>query len=357
MLARPLPHDNPLHTAQAFEAYSTQADGTLLRNKTSENDGEFEDRIIASDAIAKLRLAYRVQAAHPISPRPFYLAVGFRKPHLCFRFPEPMLRLYPSRLDDVPLPAARSLDPSIPRIAHRDCVYSDYGPGSPSPETPLDAEATRRFRLYYAATISWVDSQLGKKSAPRFWRGENSPPITHLLRQHPPQNIHFLPLASLPMPLVMLLCRSLAASLPIDLSSLSRMEGRLLDELHALALAASTVIALHSDHGWSLGEQGEWQKFSNFENGARVPLVVVAPGKPAVNRGQFAPPHRSPSPPILTTPPPHRRWPNPRETRSRPAATLAIRLPHPLLDARTCAIRRPASPPVFAAECSGRHAR
>jgi len=37
------------------------------------------------------------------------------------------------------------------------------------------------------------------------------------------------------------------------------------------------VVTLHSDHGWSLGEHGEWQKFSNFEHGTRVPLIVRAP--------------------------------------------------------------------------------
>jgi iduronate 2-sulfatase len=31
------------------------------------------------------------------------------------------------------------------------------------------------------------------------------------------------------------------------------------------------------DHGWSLGEHGQWEKFTLWEHGTRVPLVVRAP--------------------------------------------------------------------------------
>ncbi len=39
----------------------------------------------------------------------------------------------------------------------------------------------------------------------------------------------------------------------------------------------STVVALIGDHGWSLGEHGEFAKFSNFESATRVPLVIFDP--------------------------------------------------------------------------------
>ncbi len=54
--------------------------------------------------------------------------------------------------------------------------------------------------------------------------------------------------------------------------------GKVLDELDRLGLRKNTIIILWGDHGWKLGEHGEWCKHSNVENDANAPLLLSVPG-------------------------------------------------------------------------------
>lgn len=53
--------------------------------------------------------------------------------------------------------------------------------------------------------------------------------------------------------------------------------GKIMDELKALGLEKNTIVILWGDHGWKLGEYGEWGKRSNMELDLRSPLIVSTP--------------------------------------------------------------------------------
>jgi choline-sulfatase len=55
--------------------------------------------------------------------------------------------------------------------------------------------------------------------------------------------------------------------------------GALVAALETTGLADNTVVVVSSDHGDMLGERGLWYKMTFFEDSARVPLIVHAPGR------------------------------------------------------------------------------
>ena len=168
-------------------------------------DSTYNDGRIADEAITRLR------AAKGRPDQPFFIAVGFLKPHLPFVAPKKYWDLY--QRGQFKLPDRATPPDGAPEFAPTDSgelrQYTDI------PATgPLTSEKALELIHGYHAAVSYMDAQFG----------------------------------------------------------------RVLDELDRLDLAKNTIIVFWGDHGWHLGDHGLWCKHTNYEQAARIPLIIAAPG-------------------------------------------------------------------------------
>ncbi|MBK1825677.1 sulfatase-like hydrolase/transferase [Haloferula rosea] len=158
--------------------------------------------------------------------KPFFLAVGFKKPHLGFYAPDEFWALYDR--NDMPLapftahPAGASPYTGNTLDFHSELQgYSPYDTSWP----PTDAQSRELVHGYYAC-VSMIDELVGS-----------------LLDK----------LAVTPDPL---------------------QSGKNLDE--------TTVVVLWGDHGFHLGDHGRWGKHTAMEESTRCPLIILDPRTPTV---------------------------------------------------------------------------
>lgn len=60
--------------------------------------------------------------------------------------------------------------------------------------------------------------------------------------------------------------------------------GKLLAALDEQGLRENTIVILWGDHGYHLGEQGTWNKRTNWEIATRVPMIIAAPEQAALGK-------------------------------------------------------------------------
>lgn len=180
------------------------------RGTATENADVADD--FYGDGQLALHAVERLENAAQNPDEPFFIAVGFIRPHLPFIAPQKYWDLYPSA--DIPMPKVTTIPEGAPEYAGQ--FGGELRQYSDIPEKgDLDDDMTRRLIHGYYAATSYMDAQLGL----------------------------------------------------------------VLDALDKSGLADNTIIVLWGDHGWHLGDHRFWCKHTNYEQAARIPLIVAAPGK------------------------------------------------------------------------------
>ncbi len=148
--------------------------------------------------------------------KPFFLGVGFFKPHLPFNSPEKYWDLY--NRDSIPI----SPNPLIPvnvnlSSLHNSGEFNQYqlGDEKASLSHPVSDAYAKKLRHAYYACISYIDHQIGL----------------------------------------------------------------ILEELITLGLDKNTIIVVWGDHGWHLGDQQVWGKHTIFENALKSAFIIKVPEK------------------------------------------------------------------------------
>ena len=154
------------------------------------------------------------------SDKPFFMAVGFSKPHLPFVAPKKYWDLY--NREDMPIASFQEHSKNGPLIAyHQSGELRNYLDIPEYATLPADSlriglklEKQKELIHGYYAAISYMDAQVGI----------------------------------------------------------------LLNTLESLGTLDNTIIVLWGDHGWHLGDHDLWNKHTNLEEATRAPLIIAGPG-------------------------------------------------------------------------------
>ncbi len=153
------------------------------------------------------------------SSKPFFLAVGFKRPHLPFVAPQTYWDLYDE--SKIPYATYQKKSKNGPNLAYHTSnelrsYKDDHIEYVLNEENllALDKETQKKLIHGYYAATSFVDTQVGK----------------------------------------------------------------ILKKLKQTGLDKNTIIIIWGDHGWHLGDHSMWNKHSNFEQATRSPMMIYTPG-------------------------------------------------------------------------------
>ncbi|MDF1698085.1 MAG: sulfatase [Saprospiraceae bacterium] len=171
---------------------------------------------------AQNELAKKVLSRLSKSEEPFFMGLGYFRPHLPFAVPKKYWDLY----DHEKIPLAQN--PEIPEgapllsmnsmyeLRHYDGFHSI---GHPTSSYRMSEDTVRTLRQGYYASVSYIDALIGDL-------------VAHLKK---------------------------------------------------INLYDNTIIVVWGDHGWKLGDHNSWGKMTNYNIDLRVPLIIRSPNQE--NRG------------------------------------------------------------------------
>ncbi|TGV04738.1 sulfatase [Flavivirga rizhaonensis] len=171
------------------------------------DDESYPDGLTAKLAIDKLN-----ELANKDTP--FFLGVGFFKPHLPFNAPKKYWDLYEE--DKIAIAPYPDLPKNINQSSlHNSGEFNGYllGEEKAKLDKPLSDSYARKIKHAYFASVSYVDAQVGK----------------------------------------------------------------VLEKLDELGLSESTIVVIWGDHGWHLGDNRTWGKHTLFERSLKSTLIIKAP--------------------------------------------------------------------------------
>lgn len=170
-------------------------------------DESYEDGLYANQAVKKMEKLAK-------GKKPFFLALGFSRPHLPFNAPKKYWDLY--QRETIEVAKFQDLIPNTPEFIYHSFgelrAYNDINDNY-SLKNRIPIAKQKELIHGYMACISYIDAQLGK----------------------------------------------------------------VLDAIDNNDLSQNTIIVLWGDHGYHLGDHGMWNKHSNFEQATRIPLMFSGP--------------------------------------------------------------------------------
>ncbi len=152
-----LTREEALFTNQSLDRISSLPRGAAFESPDID-DANYADGRVALETIRRLRAAKQLREQADI---PFFIAVGFVRPHLPFSAPKKYWTLYdPSQL---PLPTYQQSPAGAPSVAGKTGgEIAAYNPVPDRIKTEYSIELKRQLIHGYYASTSFVDAQIGK---------------------------------------------------------------------------------------------------------------------------------------------------------------------------------------------------